>query len=106
MSLGTPNPQAEYNQLEQSFRELREWVDARMIAKGLQRYSLPQTRGEAPAITRTDIDKLKADIATLIQLEGRRSFWSGLVINAVFFILGLVGGIAVDFVKSGLKWPF
>jgi len=88
MSLGTPNPQAEYNQLEQSFRELREWVDARMIAKGLQRYFLPQTRGEAPAITQSDIDKLKADIATLIQLEGRRSFW-GLWVGLLSISLSL-----------------
>lgn len=106
MSMGTSNLHADDEQLKQSFHELRAWVDARMSAKGLERYSLPQTRGEAQAITLSDIDQLKEDIALLIQLEGRRSFWSGLIINAVFFVLGLLAGSAVEFVKTGFKWPF
>jgi hypothetical protein len=99
---------ADTQTLEQSFRELRSWIDDRLAAKGLpQRLSrLPQTRGEASAVTGADIGQLKADIAELIRLEGRRSFWSGFAVNGLFFVLGLGAGAMIDAVKAGGWWPF
>jgi hypothetical protein len=63
-------------------------------------------RGEAPRVVTANVDQLIADIETLIRIEGRRNFWSGLAINAVFFILGLAGGIIVDIAKQSSVWPF
>jgi hypothetical protein len=99
---------ADTQTLEQSFRELRSWVDDRLAAKGLsQRLSrLPQTRGEASAVTAADIGQLKTDLAELIRLEGRRSFWSGFAVNALFFVLGLGAGTVIDAIKVGRLWPF
>ena len=99
---------ADTQTLEQSFRELRSWVDDRLAAKGLaQRLSRPpQIRGEVSAITAAEISQLKADLAELIRLEGRRSFWSGFAVNALFFFLGLGGGAVIDAVKARGWWPF
>jgi hypothetical protein len=87
-----PTEKAEGKTLEETFRELRTWVDERLIAKGLLSRAPVQTRQEASTVTIAHIEQLKADIATLIKLEGRRNFWSGIAVNAVFFILGLLAG--------------
>jgi hypothetical protein len=81
--------------LEETFYELRSWVNERLKAKGVLPPSLPQTRGEPSGITVADLDRLKEDIAALIKLEGRRSFWSGFGVNALFFVLGLVAGLFI-----------
>lgn len=106
MSLSESNQQSDYKRSDQTFLGLRPWVDERLIAKGLQPSSPPKMRGEAPVVTIADVERLKADIATLIQIEGRRSFRSGLVVNAVFLVLGLLGGVVVEVVKNGRGWPF
>jgi hypothetical protein len=87
-----PTEKPEGKTLEETFRELRTWVDERLIAKGLLSRAPVQTRQEASTVTIAHIEQLKADIATLIKLEGRRNFWSGIAVNAVFFILGLLAG--------------
>ncbi len=107
MSLDSSKVEAENQHLIETFRELRSWVDERLMAKGLQLNSLPQMRGdEIPVVTRADIERLKADLATLIQVEGQRNFWSGFSVNAFFFVLGLIGGIAIDLLKASGLWPF
>ena len=92
---------ADTQALEQSFRELRSWVDDRLAQRLSRR---PQTRGEVSAVTAADIGQLKADLAELIRLEGRRSFWSGFAVNGLFFVLGLGAGAVIDAVKA--DWPF
>jgi hypothetical protein len=88
--------------LVQAFQDVRSWVDERLMARGIYD-ALPKTRGEDSAVTRLDIDRLKHDISTLITLEGRRSFWSGLWINTAFFVLGLLGGWVFDAVRNVLQ---
>lgn len=78
-----------------SFASMRAWVNTRLAAKGLP--AAPVTAEvdnalEGAGATPEDIEKLKVDIATLITLEGRRSFWSGVAVNALFFGLGLLAG--------------
>jgi hypothetical protein len=99
---------AEADVLDHTFRELRTWVDERLAAKGLSQtwQRIPQTRGQVPAVTPSDIEQLKADIAELIRLEGRRSFWAGFAINALFFILGLAVMPLFSAIKSAGLWPF
>jgi len=80
---------------ERSFRELRAWVDQRLIEKGVKK-TLPQTRGDDDPVTAKDIELLKKDIAMLMEIEGRRSFWSGLIMNTVFFVLGVIAGILTN----------
>jgi hypothetical protein len=45
--------------------------------------------------------ELKNDFAEAIRKEGRRSMWSGVFINAVFFVLGLAAS-AIPFSTSGI----
>ncbi len=99
---------ADTQTLDQAFHELRSWVEERLAAKGASRRPgrLPQTRSEVSAVTAADIEQLKADIAVLIRLEGRRSFWSGFGLNALFFVLGLVAAVVIDAMKAGGLWPF
>ncbi len=104
MSMSASDQQPENKQLDRTFLELRPWVDQRLVAKGLQPSSPPKTRGEAQSMSIADVEGLKADIATLIRIEGRRSFWSGLAVNATFFVLGLIGGVVVDIVKNASGW--
>jgi hypothetical protein len=90
-----------------TFRELRAWTDDQLATKGL----LPQLPsrirvGEASVITAADIARLKEDIALLIKLEGKRSFRSGVIVNTVFFILGLVGGVVLNALRTASWWPF
>jgi hypothetical protein len=92
--------------VEAAFLEVRTWVDERLRRKGLSAGQVFQTRQEAGAVTLAHIEQLKADIAALIEIEGRKSFWSGLLINAVFFVLGLVSGVFLDLLKVIGGWKF
>lgn len=96
-------PQSGSNTPAEAFHELRAWTDERLAAKGLLPRVPQRTRQETSAITIAHIEQLKEDIAKLIKLEGRRSFWSGFAVNAFFFVLGLVAGSTFDFVKTMVR---
>lgn len=88
------------------FRIIRESVNKRLMAQGLPAARVPDANAlEGAGVTQEDIDRLKADLAQLIQLEGRRSFWSGVWVNAIFFVLGLITPAAITVVNGGmLPW--
>lgn len=89
-----------------TFRDVREQVNQRLIANGLAARRVPDSSSlEGAGVTQEDIDQLKADLSRLIQLEGKRGFWAGVFVNAIFFVLGLATPALVAVVNAGaLPW--
>ena len=87
-----------------AFSTLQHWVRELKAKRGLATPDLPATRGRQDVLSVADINQLKADLSELIQSEGRKSFWFGLITNSVFFALGLVTSQTFDLIGRIWNW--
>jgi len=70
-------------------------LTAKKLRIAIPHTSLPELRGYQPPLQATitahieSLASLRKDIEAMIQTEGKRSFWSGVWVNAAFFVLGI-----------------
>ena len=74
--------------------KIQERTDAffkRVLREDTLHASPTSTQGSV-MVTVADLTQLRDDLAAILRSEGRKSIWSGIAINAAFFVLGLVVG--------------